>query len=171
MIPDLSVSRPAKSFTFLCGRLRSIRHGRKTCGRPQTCRKHTLEANFYFRPDCLGGKTFAKTPLAEVVSPVPPALGHRDRVGEMFRHFRLAELSPFARHTEHKHGVFQFRFPDLQTSRLYSSLYAEFVVFGDMLRSTSRRGRAPANNSDVLAMFGLVYSGEGATEPLVDDCS
>ena len=100
MIPDLSVSRPAKSFTFLCGRLRSIRHGRKTCGRPQTCRKHTLEANFYFRPDCLGGKTFAKTPLAEVVSPVPPALGHRDRVGEMFRHFRLAKLSPFARHTD-----------------------------------------------------------------------
>ena len=76
MIPDLSVSRPAKSFTFLCGRLMSIRHGRKTCGRPQTCRKHTLEANFYFRPNCLGGKTFAKTPLAEVVSPVPPALGH-----------------------------------------------------------------------------------------------
>jgi hypothetical protein len=67
--------------------------------------------------------------------------------------------------------VFQFRFPDLQTSRLYSSLDAEFVVFGDMLRSTTRRGRAPANNSDVLAMFRLVYSGEGATEPLVDDSS
>ena len=99
MIPDLSVSRPAKSFTFLCGRLRSIRHGRKTCGRRQTCRKHTLEANFYFRPDCLGGKTFAKTPLAEVVSPVPPALGHRDRVGEMFRQAKAAKLSPFARHT------------------------------------------------------------------------
>ncbi|KAL3145955.1 hypothetical protein ABBQ38_015315 [Trebouxia sp. C0009 RCD-2024] len=34
-----------------------------------------------------------------------------------------------------------------------------------------RRGRAPADNSDVLAMFGLVYSGEGATQPLVDDFS
>ncbi|KAL3155924.1 hypothetical protein ABBQ32_012921 [Trebouxia sp. C0010 RCD-2024] len=34
-----------------------------------------------------------------------------------------------------------------------------------------RRGRAPANNSDVLAMFRLVYSGEGATQPLVDDSS
>ncbi|KAL3155929.1 hypothetical protein ABBQ32_012927 [Trebouxia sp. C0010 RCD-2024] len=40
-----------------------------------------------------------------------------------------------------------------------------------MLRSSTRRGRAPANNSDVLAMFRLVYSGEGATEPLVDDSS
>ena len=64
MIPDLSVSRPAKSFRFLCGRLRSIRHGRKTCGRPQTCRRHTLEADFYFRPDCLdplGGSGFASS--------------------------------------------------------------------------------------------------------------
>ncbi|DBA70891.1 TPA: hypothetical protein ACH3X2_011339 [Trebouxia sp. C0005] len=34
-----------------------------------------------------------------------------------------------------------------------------------------RRGRAPADNSDVLAMFRLVYSGEGATQPLVDDSS
>ncbi|KAL3160455.1 hypothetical protein ABBQ32_010774 [Trebouxia sp. C0010 RCD-2024] len=34
-----------------------------------------------------------------------------------------------------------------------------------------RRGRAPADNSDVLAMFRLVYSGEGATQPLVDDFS
>ena len=48
---------------------------------------------------------------------------------------------------------------------------AEFVVFGDMLRSNTRRGRAPADNSDVLAMFRLVYSGEGATQPLVDDSS
>ena len=55
--------------------------------------------------------------------------------------------------------------------RFRSSVVAGIVVFGDMLRSTSRRGRAPANNSDVLAMFGLVYSGEGATEPLVDDFS
>ena len=73
------------------------------------------------------------------------------------------------------HGLFRTSFDlasltvDLQ--RFYSSVVAEFVVFGDMLRSTSRRGRAPANNSDVLAMFGLVYSGEGATEPLVDDFS
>ena len=48
---------------------------------------------------------------------------------------------------------------------------AEFVVFDDMLRCNTRRGRAPADNSDVLAMFRLVYSGEGATEPLVDDSS
>ncbi|KAL3132134.1 hypothetical protein ABBQ32_008744 [Trebouxia sp. C0010 RCD-2024] len=40
-----------------------------------------------------------------------------------------------------------------------------------MLGSSTRRGRAPANNSDVLAMFRLVYSGEGATQPLVDDSS
>ncbi|DBA77959.1 TPA: hypothetical protein ACH3X1_009119 [Trebouxia sp. C0004] len=40
-----------------------------------------------------------------------------------------------------------------------------------MLRSNTRRGRAPADNSDVLAMFRLVYSGEGATQPLVDDSS
>ncbi|KAL3149508.1 hypothetical protein ABBQ32_002290 [Trebouxia sp. C0010 RCD-2024] len=40
-----------------------------------------------------------------------------------------------------------------------------------MLRSSTRRGRAPANNADVLAMFRLVYSGEGATQPLVDDSS
>ena len=41
----------------------------------------------------------------------------------------------------------------------------------DMLRSNTRRGRAPAENSDVLAMFRLVFSGEGATQPLVDDSS
>ena len=40
-----------------------------------------------------------------------------------------------------------------------------------MLRSTTRRGRVPADNSDVLAMFRLVYSGEAATQPLVDDSS
>ncbi|KAL3132126.1 hypothetical protein ABBQ32_008735 [Trebouxia sp. C0010 RCD-2024] len=40
-----------------------------------------------------------------------------------------------------------------------------------MLGSSTRRGRAPANNSDVLAMFRLVYSGEGATQPLVDNSS
>ncbi|DBB00234.1 TPA: hypothetical protein ACH3X1_014063 [Trebouxia sp. C0004] len=34
-----------------------------------------------------------------------------------------------------------------------------------------RRGRAPADNSDVLAMFRLQYSGERATQPLVDDPS
>ncbi|KAL3156263.1 hypothetical protein ABBQ32_012537 [Trebouxia sp. C0010 RCD-2024] len=34
-----------------------------------------------------------------------------------------------------------------------------------------RRGRAPADNSDVLAMFRLEYSGAGATQPLVDDAS
>ena len=64
-----------------------------------------------------------------------------------------------------------FRFPTCRHRGFYSSVVAEFVVFGDMLRSSTRRGRAPANNSDVLAMFRLVYSGEGATEPLVDDFS
>ncbi|KAL0021239.1 hypothetical protein WJX79_007883 [Trebouxia sp. C0005] len=39
------------------------------------------------------------------------------------------------------------------------------------LSNSPRRGRAPADNSDVLAMFCLVYSGEGATQPLVDDSS
>ncbi|DBA96412.1 TPA: hypothetical protein ACH3X1_015308 [Trebouxia sp. C0004] len=56
----------------------------------------------------------------------------------------------------------------LAIERFYSSVV---VVFGDMLRSSTRRGRAPANNLEVLAMFRLVYSGEGATEPLVDDFS
>ncbi|KAL3134237.1 hypothetical protein ABBQ38_006668 [Trebouxia sp. C0009 RCD-2024] len=40
-----------------------------------------------------------------------------------------------------------------------------------MLGASMRRGRAPADNSEVLAMLRLVYSGEGATEPLVDDFS
>ncbi|KAL3153587.1 hypothetical protein ABBQ38_011576 [Trebouxia sp. C0009 RCD-2024] len=40
-----------------------------------------------------------------------------------------------------------------------------------MLRSNTRRGRAPADNSDVLAMFRMQYSGERATHPLVDDPS
>ena len=40
-----------------------------------------------------------------------------------------------------------------------------------LLRSNTRRGRAPADNSDVLATFRLVYSGEGATQPLMDDSS
>ena len=62
---------------------------------------------------------------------------------------------------------FGFCFPDLQTLRIV----AEFVLFGGMLRCSTRRGRAPANNSDVLAMFRLVYSGEGAIQPLVDDAS
>ena len=64
-----------------------------------------------------------------------------------------------------------FCFPDLQTSRILFLVVAEFVVFGDSLGSSMRRGRAPADNSDVLAMFRLVYSGEGATQPLVDDSS
>ena len=49
-----------------------------------------------FRPDCLGGSSFAKPPLAKRVSPISP---DQDRVGEMFRHFRQAKVSPFARHT------------------------------------------------------------------------
>ncbi len=44
-------------------------------------------------------------------------------------------------------------------------------MFGDMLGASMRRGRAPANNSDVLAMFRLQYSGEGASQSLVDDAS
>ena len=52
-----------------------------------------------------------------------------------------------------------------------SQFVAEFVVIGDMLRASMLRGRAPANTLDVLAMFRLVYSGEGATEPLVEDFS
>ena len=67
--------------------------------------------------------------------------------------------------------VFRFRFPDCRHRAFLFSAVAEVVVFGDMSRSSTRRGRAPANNSDVLAMFRLVYSGEGATEPLVDDFS
>ena len=53
----------------------------------------------------------------------------------------------------------------------FGSLHLSLVVFDDMLRSNTRRGRAPADNSDVLAMFRLVYGGEGATQPLVDDFS
>ncbi|DBA92520.1 TPA: hypothetical protein ACH3X1_002753 [Trebouxia sp. C0004] len=40
-----------------------------------------------------------------------------------------------------------------------------------MLSSSRRRGRAPANTSDVLGMFRLVYCGAGATQPLADDAS
>ncbi len=68
-------------------------------------------------------------------------------------------------------GVFRFRFPDCRHRAFRFSAAAKFVVFGDMLGSSTRRGRAPANNSDVLAMFSLVYSGEGASQPLVDDSS
>ena len=64
--------------------------------------------------------------------------------------------------------VFRFRFPDC---RHRAFLFLSCRVFGDMLRSTTRRGRVPADNSDVLAIFRLVYSGEGATQPLVDDSS
>ncbi len=44
-------------------------------------------------------------------------------------------------------------------------------MFGDMLGASMRRGRAPANNSEVLAMFRLQYSGAAATQLLVDDAS
>lgn len=40
-----------------------------------------------------------------------------------------------------------------------------------MLRSSMRRGRLPADNSEVLAMFRLQYVGEAASQPLVDDAS
>ena len=65
------------------------------------------------------------------------------------------------------HGL-PISLPRLQTSS-FSVLSCR--VFGDMLRSSTRRGRAPAGNSGVLAMFRLVYSGEEATQPLVDDSS
>jgi len=44
-------------------------------------------------------------------------------------------------------------------------------VFGDIFDAIMRRGRAPADNLDVLAMFRLEYSGAGATQLLVDDAS
>ena len=74
--------------------------------------------------------------------------------------------SPFSRDIR----VFQFRFPDC---RHRSSLVERFVAFGDIwdVAPSMRRGRAPADNSDVLAMFRLQYSGERATQPLVDDAS
>ncbi len=68
-------------------------------------------------------------------------------------------------------GSLDFASPTCRHRGFYSIVVAEFVVFDDMLRSNTRRGRAPADNSDVLAMFRLVYSGEGATQPLVDDSS
>ena len=61
--------------------------------------------------------------------------------------------------------------PTCRHRGFYSSVVAEIVVFGDMMRSSTHRGRAPADNSAVLAMFRLVYSGEGATQPFVDDLS
>ena len=45
------------------------------------------------------------------------------------------------------------------------------MVFGDMLGAITRRGRAPADNLEVLAMFRLQYTGVGATQPLADDAS
>ncbi|DBA83811.1 TPA: hypothetical protein ACH3X1_006334 [Trebouxia sp. C0004] len=68
-------------------------------------------------------------------------------------------------------GSLNFASPTADIERFCSSVVEGFVVFGDMLRSRTRRGGEPADNSDVLAMFRLVYSGEGATEPLVDDSS
>ena len=64
-----------------------------------------------------------------------------------------------------------FASPTEGIERFYSSVVVGFVVFGDILGASMRRGRVPADNSDVMAMFRLVYSGEGATEPLVDDFS
>ena len=59
-------------------------------------------------------------------------------------------------------------FPDLQTSKILF-LSRRGVVFGDKLSCSTRPGRAPANNSDVLAKFRLVYRGEVAAQPLMDD--
>jgi len=62
--------------------------------------------------------------------------------------------------------------PRLQTSSgSVPHLSWDLWCFDDMLGSSMRRGRAPADNSEVLAMFRLQYSGEGATQPLVDDAS
>ncbi len=59
----------------------------------------------------------------------------------------------------------------ISVPRLQTSSVSVPLVFGDMLGASMRRGRAPADNSDVLAMFRLQYSGEGASQPLVDDAS
>ena len=40
-----------------------------------------------------------------------------------------------------------------------------------MLVCNVRRGRALADNSEILAMFRLQYGGEGATHTLADDVS
>lgn len=61
--------------------------------------------------------------------------------------------------------------PHLQTLSVLCSSLVGFVVFGDMLGASMRRGRAPADNSEVLAMFRLQYSGAAATQLLVDDAS
>ena len=68
-------------------------------------------------------------------------------------------------------GSFDFASQTADIELFCCSVVVGFVVFDDMLRSNTRRGRAPADNSDALAMFRLVYSGEGATQPLVDDSS
>ena len=47
----------------------------------------------------------------------------------------------------------------------------KFVVFGDILGASMRRGRTPADMSDVMTMFRFQYSGERATKPLVEDAS
>ncbi len=45
------------------------------------------------------------------------------------------------------------------------------MVLGDMLGSSMQRGRGPADDLEVLAMFRLQHCGEGATQPLVGDAS
>jgi hypothetical protein len=62
-----------------------------------------------------------------------------------------------------------FRFPT--DERSCSSIFVGFVVFGGIVGASMRRGRASADNSEVLAMFRLQYGGEGATNHLVDDPS
>ena len=67
--------------------------------------------------------------------------------------------------------VFRFRFPDCKTSSFSVLSCRAFVVFGDHLGASMRRGRAPADNSEILAMFSLQYSGARATQTLADDAS
>ena len=40
-----------------------------------------------------------------------------------------------------------------------------------MFTCNIQRGRAPADNAEIFAMFRLQYSGEGATHALADDVS
>ena len=59
--------------------------------------------------------------------------------------------------------VFQFRFQDR------AILCLAFVRCGDVLRANMRPDRAPADNSEGLSVFRLMYSDEEATRLVVDD--
>ena len=70
--------------------------------------------------------------------------------------------------------VFQFRFLTFPLCRhplAMMWLVAFADAFGTMLACNMRRGRALADNAEILAMFRLQYSGGGATYTLADDVS